>query len=156
MIAQDIELGPIAVEPTEVKNAAAPAIDLEVTGIRLVDVGNLANSTGPRLRVYCRNNGKLEAPKFLVSVMADVGKELTTAAHLVTVESVGIKPGKTQAIDVQLPVETLKMTSTKDKWPKPFEILAATADSDDNLRESNEDNNVLKLARDAIKPLNAE
>lgn len=156
VIAPGIELDPIAIEPAEVKNAAAPAIDLEVTDIRLIDVGRLENGTGPRLRVYCRNNGKLEAPKFLLCVMADVGKDVSSAAHLVTVESVGIKPGKTQAIDVQLPVETLKMTSAKDKWPKPFEVLAATADSDDSLRESNEDNNMLKLARDAIKPVEAE
>jgi hypothetical protein len=156
VIAPGIELDPIAAEPAEVMNAAAPAIDLEVIDIRLVDVGNLEQGTGPRLRVFCRNNGKLEAPKFLVSMMANVGKDLTSAAHLVTVESVGIKPGKTQAIDVQLPVGVLKMTSAKDKWPKPFEILAATADSDDSLRESNEDNNVLKLARDAIKPLDSE
>jgi hypothetical protein len=85
-----------------------------------------------------------------------VGKDLTAAAQLVSVESVGIKPGKTQAIDVQLPIEVLKMTSPNDKWPKPFEVLGAIADSDDSLRESNEDNNVLKTTRDAIKSLDAD
>ena len=119
-------------------------------------MGNTQANVGPRFRLFCRNNGTLEAPKFLVSVMVDAGKELTPAAHLVTVESVGIKPGKTQAIDVQLPVEVLKMTAVKDPWPKPFDLLVAIADSDNSLRETNKDNNVLLRTRDAIKPLSAD
>ncbi len=150
----ELPLGPA--EPVEVMGAAAPAIDLELVDIRLVDVGNIQANVGPRFRLFCRNNGKLEAPKFQINVMADLGKKLTPTAHLVTVECVGIKPGKTQAIDIQLPVGVLKMTTANDKWPKPFELLVAVANSDDSLLESNKDNNALARTRDAIKPLTAD
>ncbi len=148
-----VELPPLEAEPLVVMGAAAPAIDLELVDVRLVDVGNIQANIGPRFRLFCRNNGTLEAPKFQISLMADLGKELTKTARLVTVDCVGIKPGQTQAIDVQLPVEVLKMTTANDQWPKPFDLLVAVADSDNRVPETNEDNNVLTLNRDAIKPL---
>src|SRR5262249_5582766 len=143
-------------DPAEVKNAAAPSIDLELLDIRLVDAGSLTSGVGPRFRLFCRNNGTLEAPKFHVSVMADLGSVLSEKAHLVTVESVGIKPGKTQTVDVQMPLEVLKMTGANDRWARPFDLLGAMLDSDESLTETNEKNNTLVLTRDSIKPLAAE
>jgi len=152
-----------ATEPTaasvdlgEVKNAAAPSLDLELVDIRLVDAGSMEHGVGPRFRLVCRNNGTLEAPKFHVTMMADLGSTLTEKAHQVTVESVGIKPGKTQTVDIQMPLEILKMTSAKDHWARPFDLLGAMLDSDESLTETNEKNNTLVLARDSIKPLGAE
>ncbi len=130
---------------------SADSMDIELTEVRLVAAGNVEQKVGPRFRLYCRNNGSVEAPKFHVSVLVDVGKELTETAHMVTIESVGMMPGKSQTIDVQLPVEVLKMTTENDPWARPFETFAAIIDSDDSLTETNEDNNVLLLARDAIK-----
>jgi hypothetical protein len=144
------------IDPTEVKDAAAPSMDLELVDIRLVDAGSLSDGVGPRFRLFCRNNGTLEAPKFHISMMADLGSVLSEKAHLVTVESVGIKPGKTQSVDVQLPVEVLKMTTAKDRWAKPFDLLGAMLDSDESLTETNENNNTLVLTRDSIKPLGAQ
>jgi hypothetical protein len=140
----------------EVKNAAAPSLDIELVDVRLVDAGSMEHGVGPRFRLFCRNNGTLEAPKFHVTVMADLGSTLTEKAHQVTVESVGIKPGKTQTVDIQMPLEILKMTSSKDRWARPFDLLGAMLDSDESLTETNEKNNTLVLARDSIKPLGAE
>jgi hypothetical protein len=150
------ELMPAAVQPAEYVSAAAPAIDLELVDIRLVDAGSISDGVGPRFRLFCRNNGTLEAPKFHVSVMADLGGVLSEKAHLVTVESVGIKPGKTQTVDVQMPPEILKMKGTQDHWPRPFDLLGAMLDSDESLTETNEKNNTLVLARDSIKSLAAD
>jgi hypothetical protein len=154
-VAPGLELPPAPVQPTEYLNAAAPSIDLELVDIRLVDAGSISNGVGPRFRLFCRNNGLLEAPKFRISVMADLGKELTEKAHQVTVESVGIQPGKTQTVDVQMPVEVLKMTTANDHWARPFELLGATLDSDNSLIETDKSNNALVLTRDAIKTMTA-
>jgi hypothetical protein len=145
-----------AVQPKEYMNVAAPAIDLELVDIRLVDAGSLSDGVGPRFRLFCRNNGTLEAPKFHVSVMANLGSALSEKAYLVTVESVGIKPGKTQTVDVQMPPEILKMKGSQDHWPRPFDLLGAMLDSDESLTETNEKNNTLVLTRDSIKPVAGE
>jgi hypothetical protein len=63
--------------------------------------------------------------------MADLGSVLSEKAHLVTVESVGIKPGKIQTVDVQVPPDVLKMKGTQDHWPRPFDLLGAMLDSDE-------------------------
>ncbi len=156
VVAPGVELPPAAEEPVEYKNAAAPSIDLEMVDIRLVDVGSLENNAGPRLRLFCRNKGTTAAPKFHVSVLADVGTKFTKRAQLVTVECPGVDAGDTQAIDVQLPAAALKMTSGNDRWPKPFDLVAAIADSDNRLQETDKDNNVLTIARSEINPLDDE
>jgi hypothetical protein len=145
---------PAAAEEAPPVEEAPQTMDIELVEVRLMEAGSVERKIGPRLRLVCRNNGSVEAPKFHASVLVDIGRELTETAHLVTVESVGIQPGKSQSVDVQLPVEVLKMTTEKDPWARPFETLGAFIDSDDSLDESDEDNNVLLLARTAIKAVN--
>lgn len=134
------------IERTDVKK-----LDIELTDVRLVDAGNFAQKTGPRFRLYYRNSGTVNVPKFNVTVMVDAGLKLTESAEIVTVEAVGLKPGKVQSIDVRLPVEVLTMGTDKDGKPAGFGILAAMLDSDESLDETDEENNVLMLARDEIK-----
>ena len=133
-------------ERTDVKK-----LDIELTDVRLVDAGSFEQKTGPRFRLTYRNNGTVNVPKFNVTVMVDAGLKLTESAEIVTVEAVGLKPGKVQSIDVRLPVEVLTMGTDKDGKPAAFGILAAILDSDESLDETDEENNVLMLARDEIK-----
>jgi hypothetical protein len=138
-----------AAEPTP----EATTVDLEIIDVRVIDAGSLELKVGPRYRIVCRNNSTVELPKFHVSLLVDVGKKLSEKAEVVTVESVGILPGKTQSVDIRLPVEVLKMIPERSKTPQPFDTFAAIVDSDERLAETNEENNVLLLAREAIKPL---
>ena len=133
--------------------AVGQELDIELTDVRLVDAGNLEQKTGPRFRLTYRNKGAVEVPKFHVTVAVDAGDTLTETAEIVTVEAVGLKPGKSQMVDVRLPVEVLKMTTDKSGKATPFALLAAILDSDESLDESNEDNNVMVLARQEIKPI---
>jgi hypothetical protein len=135
-----------AVEPVD-------SVDIEIVEVRLVDAGNLGQNVGPRLRLFCRNNGTLETTRFHVSLLVDLGKQPTSRAYLTTVESVGVLPGRKHVLDVQLPPEVLKMSTPSDKWARPFETLAAFVDSDERLVETDENNNVLLVARDAIEPV---
>ena len=146
--AEVVESTPEAVaEPAD-----AATMDLQITDVRLVEAGDLDQDLGPRYRIVCRNNGSVELPKFHVSVLVDLGKKITEKAEVVTVESVGILPGNTHTVDVRLPVSVLKMIPERSK-AKPFETFAAFVDADERLSETDEENNILLLSRDAIKPL---
>jgi hypothetical protein len=154
------ETQPAAPMDPVTKRSAAPAdsdaaaeMDIALTSIRMVDAGNLELKTGPRYRLFYVNKGTVEVPRFQVTVAVDSGMQLTDAAEIVTVEAQGLKPGKSQSVDVRLPVEVLKMTMGKDGRPVPFMLLAAIVDSDEDLTETDEENNVLALARDDIKPI---
>jgi hypothetical protein len=127
------------------------ALDIELTDVRLVDAGSLERNMGPRYRLFYRNNGTVKVPKFHVSVAVDIGKELTETAEVVTVEAVGVRPGKSQTVDVRLPVEVLKMATDNEGRPTAFSVLAAVIDSDGDLAEVNTDNNILVFAREKIK-----
>ena len=133
--------------------AEGQELDIELTDVRLVDAGNLEQKTGPRFRLTYRNKGAVEVPKFHVTVAVDAGDTLTETAEIVTVEAVGLKPGKSQMVDVRLPVEVLKMTTDKSGKTTPFALLVAVLDSDESLDETNEENNVMVLARQEIKPI---
>ena len=77
--------------------------------MRLIEEGSLDRKTGPRYRLFYRNAGTVEVPRFHATVAVDVGEKLTEKAEIVTVDAVGLKPGKTQTVDVRLPVEVLTM-----------------------------------------------
>jgi subtilase family serine protease len=128
-------------------------LDVELTDVRLVDAGNLELKTGPRFRLTYRNKGTVEVPKFNVTVAVDASMNLTEMAETVTVETVGLKPGKSQTVDVRLPVEVLNMTVGQDGKAAPFALLVAMLDSDESLDETDEENNVLVFARDEIKSI---
>jgi hypothetical protein len=142
------------VQPAPASIAETPArdvLDIELLDVRLVDGGSLERNMGPRYRLFYRNNGNVEAPKFHASVAVDIGEKLTETAEIVTVEAVGIKPGKLQTVDVRLPVEVLKMAIDYEGQPAAFSILVAMIDSDEILNETDEVNNILVFARDEIK-----
>ena len=69
----------------------------------------------------------------------------------VTVEAVGLKPGKTHTVDVRLPVEVLKMAIDYEGRPAAFNVFVALLDSDNDLAETNEDNNILVISREKIQ-----
>jgi hypothetical protein len=127
--------------------------DIELTNVWLVEDGNLQRKTGPRFRVSYHNKGAIEVPKFHLTIAVDASMKLTKSAEIVTVEAVGLRPGKSQTIDVRLPVEVLTMATTPSGKGAPFLLLAAVADSNNDLTETNEENNILVVTRDEIKPL---
>jgi hypothetical protein len=141
------------VQPVKKSSSDDAALDIALTDVRLVDAGSLERNVGPRYRLFIKNTGTIETPKFHVSVAVDAGNELTSAAELVTVEAVGMRPGKTQTVDVRLPVEVLKMSIDETGKAAPFKVFAAVVDSDGDLAEANADNNVWMSARDQIKPV---
>jgi hypothetical protein len=51
-----------------------------------------------------------------------------------------------------MPFEALTMATSAQGKAAPFVLLAAVADSNNDVAETNEENNVLVLTRDAIKP----
>jgi hypothetical protein len=140
---------PAAATETQAKDV----LDLELTDVRLVDAGSLERNVGPRFRLYYRNAGTIEAPRFHVGVAVDLGDKVTEKAELVTVEAVGVKPGKSQSVDVRLPVEVLKMAIDYEGRPTAFNAFVALIDSDNDLAESNETNNLLVVSRAKILPV---
>lgn len=153
-----VESQPVAVPEPAAKMTTEPVadskeLDIELTDVRLVDAGSLELKTGPRFRLTYRNKGAVDVPKFHVTVAVDAGRTLTETAEIVTVEAVGLKPGKSLMVDVRLPVEALKMATDKSGKAAPYSLLAAILDSDESLAESNKENNVMVLAREAIKPI---
>jgi hypothetical protein len=145
---------PVSSAPATVAEAQTKdALDVELTDVRLVDAGSLERNIGPRFRLYYRNAGNVETPKFHVSVAVDIGERVTEKAELVTVEAVGVKPGKTQTVDVRLPVEVLKMAIDYEGRPTAFNAFVALIDSDNDLAESNETNNLLVISRAKILPV---
>ena len=93
--------------------------DLELSDVRLVDSGSFERKAGPRYRLTYRNRGTTTTPKFHVSVAVDAGTKFTEQAEIVTVEVIGVKPGKSQSVDVRLPVEVLTMGTAADGKPAP-------------------------------------
>jgi hypothetical protein len=142
-------VNPVALERAE--PAAEKRVDIELVDVRLVDTGSIERNMGPRFRLIYRNTGNTEVPSFHVTVAVDSTAELTEKAETVTVEAVGLKPGKSQSVDVRLPVDVLKMDTDTNGKPVPFATLVAMIDSDDSLDEADEDNNVLIFAREEIK-----
>lgn len=129
------------------------ALDVELIAVRLVEEGSLSRKTGPRYRLFYRNAGNVEVPRFHATVAVDIGEKVTEKAEVVTVEAVGLKPGKTQTVDVRLPVEVLTMGIDYEGHPAAFNALVALIDSDDDLAETNEENNILVLSRDKIQSI---
>ncbi|MGE3317403.1 MAG: CARDB domain-containing protein [Planctomycetaceae bacterium] len=130
--------------------SANESVDIEPAELKLVDAGDIAAGRGPRYRLTARNLGKNEAPKFHVTLLVD-GRELTENAFVITVESVGIAPGQSRSIDLQLPVEVLKMGTGADGKPASFETIVVILDSDEQVQETNEENNIVATRRDALK-----
>jgi len=127
------------------------ALDVELINVRLIDAGSLDRKTGPRYRLFYRNAGNVEVPRFHATVAVDIGETLTAKAEIVTVDAVGLKPGKTHTVDVRLPVEVLTMGIDYEGHPAAFNVLVALIDSDDDLAETNEENNILVFSRDKIQ-----
>jgi hypothetical protein len=86
-----------------------------------------------------------------VAVAADVGNDLTETAEIVMVEAMGVKPGRSQSVDVRLPVTVLTMATNKQGRPAPFMVLAAILDCDETFDETDKENNVLVVAREEIE-----
>jgi hypothetical protein len=149
--ASPVSAAPVAAPATQTQ--AKDVLDVELTEVRLVDAGSLERNVGPRFRLYYRNAGSIEAPKFHVSVAVDLGEKVTEKAELVTVDAVGVKPGKSQSVDVRLPVEVLKMAIDYEGRPTAFNAFVALIDSDNDLDESNEKNNLLVISRAKILPV---
>jgi len=155
---------PVPVEvpmPASETSAAADAtgannMDLELVEVRLVDAGNVNLDMGPRYRLTYKNVGSSDIGKFHVTMAVDAGDKLTETAEMISVEAIGVRAGKSQTVDVRLPVEVLKMATDKRGEPAPFLLLAAIVDSDDSLAETDEENNLLIFARDEIESVTKE
>lgn len=131
-----------------IKTQTTSSADLELADVRLVDAGDATKNLGPQYRLICRNNGR-DVAKFNVTVAVDAGSKLSEGAEVQTLEVQGLRKGQSGAIDVRLPATVLSMGEDA----RPFATMVAAVDSDDTVKETDEQNNVKILTRTAIRSL---
>jgi hypothetical protein len=134
--------------PTDV--ASTIEVDVELVEVKFVDAGD-GETNGPLYRVWVANNSKVDVTdEFNVGILVSASRKLSKESPRTMVRVKGLKGGEVRAVDVRLPVEALKMGTNADGKDVPFTWLVAVADSHEELKERNVDNNLLQLQRDEI------
>ena len=142
---------------TWVDVAAKPVLqnyDLQLLAVRFVDPGHPDEKTGPRYRVWFRNNSDqpIQTP-FDVIVLADNGVVLDKDAIYNGVRITGIKPGEVQSVDIRLPYEVNFLRKNADGDDIPFDTLHVIVDANRTIPEATKENNGLMIARDEVLPI---
>ena len=131
--------------------AAAPEQDVEVLEVKFVDAGD-GEKTGPLYRVFVTNNTKADlADEFNVGIVVSTTKKMSENSPRAFVRLKGLKAGEVQGVDVRLPKDSLTMGTDADGKKMPFSWLVAVADTHEELKEKNGDNNLVQLQRNEIE-----
>jgi hypothetical protein len=131
--------------------AVSAGDDLQLLAVRFVDPGHMQENIGPRYRVWFRNNAEADLPEgFDVTLFASEAKELSDQVVQSGVRVPRIAGKDTIAVDVRLPAEANQLVTNDDQDRVPFRYLHAVVDSGNLLKEADEENNGVMLARNDI------
>lgn len=139
------------VEPGFVEQPLAPAVDLAITQVRLVDAGDLQDQ-GPIVRLWVRNLTRVDIPTpFSVIVLVDTSAQMSDRAEFGVTKVNGIAALGEIMVDVQLPVAANMMSQGPNAQPAPFTHLLAVADGHESIVEVDEENNLAGVARNELR-----
>jgi hypothetical protein len=141
-----VDLKPVVVEPE--------ATDLQLVAVRFVDPGHPEERTGPRYRVWFRNNSDhAVTTPFNVMLFAANGDRLTADLPQAGARVTSIEAGDTQSVDVRLPVEVLTMSQDARGNPAPFSVLHVLVDANLEVQDGTRNNNGIRLSPTEILPV---
>jgi len=128
--------------------------DLQLVAVRFIDPGHPDEKTGPRYRVWFRNNsaGPILRP-FNVVLFAGNDKRLAAGLPQAGVRVPSIDALVTQSIDIRLPVEVYTMRRDDKGNPAPFSVLHVLVDAARETPDVNWANNGARLAPAEILPV---
>ena len=133
---------------------AAAQTDLQLVAVRFVDPGHPEQRTGPRYRVWFRNNGRQPIVQpFNVMLFAGNDARLTAGLPQAGVRVTAIEAGDTQSVDIRLPVEVYTMGRDAQGNPAPFAMLHALVDAGRETPDVTRANNGARLAPAEILPV---
>ena len=133
-----------------------PAVerDLQLLAVRFVDPGHPEEKTGPRYRVWFRNNGvRPIAQPFNVMLFAGNDDKLRATLPQAGLRVTSIEAGETQSVDVRLPVEVYTMGRDAQGAPAPFSVLHVLVDAGREVPETTRTNNGTRLTPAEVLPV---
>jgi hypothetical protein len=130
---------------------SSPDIDLQIEYVQALESGDAENALGPLYRVWIVNNGGSEISQPFDVVLVATNDDSPSPESPYAAERVAkIGAGQRLSVEIRLPVEVLQLSVDAEGMPVPFKNLFAAADVEQELKELNEENNALGLARHDI------
>jgi DNA gyrase inhibitor GyrI len=120
--------------------------------LELVEVSMISDASpeqGPLYQVTLKNNSRINAEHFRVSIVAVLG-EIAEDSPSVTVNVDGIGAGETATLQIQMPLTVMQL-GPQGAEAVAFDTMVVAIDSFDELMESNEVNNVATFNRADVK-----
>lgn len=141
-----VDLKPVVVAPA--------TSDLQLVAVRFVDPGHPEQKSGPRYRVWFRNNGAMPVVQPF-NVMLFAGNDGRLAANLpqAGVRVTAIEAGDTQSVDIRLPIEVYAMGRDAQGQPVPFSTLHVLVDAGREVPDVTWINNGARLSPAEILPI---
>lgn len=143
-----VDLKPVVLPPA--------ACDLQLVAVRFVDPGHPEDNTGPRYRIWFRNNSEepLTQP-FNVVLLANNDNDQKPDASLpqAGVRVTAIEANDIQSVDVRLPADVYSMGRDAKGDPVPFSMLHVLIDAHQEVAETTKLNNGTKLQTLDILPV---
>jgi len=129
-------------------------VDLQLLAVRFVDPGHPDQDTGPRYRVWLRNNSRDDIEHgFDVTLVASNEKEISDQLSQAGVTVPSIPAEETVAVDIRLPAEANRLMRRDDGHLVPFQFLTAVVDGHEEIPDVSRGNNGAVLDRGDILPV---
>jgi hypothetical protein len=125
--------------------------DLQLLDVQMISDGG--PQQGPLYQVSFRNNSKVMASNFRISLVAVLG-QIQQSSPIVTVDVPQVAAGQIGTVQVQTPALAMAMGPAGNVVP--FDTLVVALDSFHELIESNELNNIAVLKRADVTIFTAE
>ncbi|MCE5267390.1 MAG: hypothetical protein LLG00_05840 [Planctomycetaceae bacterium] len=141
-----VDLRPVVLAPQQA--------DLQLVAVRFVDPGHPEERTGPRYRVWFRNNGNGPVTQpFNVMLFASNDARLAPNLPQAGVRVNAIEAGAIQSVDIRLPVDVYAMNRDAQGNPAPFATLHVLVDANREVPETTMANNGTRLNPSEILPV---
>ncbi len=128
--------------------------DLQLLAVRFVDPGHPDERTGPRYRVWFRNNGdRAIAQPFNVILLASNDARLSADLPQAGVRVTSLDAHEVKSVDIRLPVGVYSMRHDAQGNPLPFALLHVLVDADREVPEATRINNGARLRPGDILPV---
>ncbi|MFO1020427.1 MAG: hypothetical protein U0903_06995 [Planctomycetales bacterium] len=128
--------------------------DVQMLAVRFVDPGHPEQGTGPRYRVWYRNNSpfRINQP-FNVMLFAGNDRILNDGLPQAGVRVSGMEAGQIQTVDIRLPEAVNHLARDLEGNAIPFNFLNVLTDSMNELPDTFRPNNGATLARGDVLPV---
>ena len=138
----------------EVAQAETPQegpVDLRIEYVELVDPGNPEQEFGPKYRMWIVNRGAAPVTQpFDVALLASNEPAPSEESPYGAKRVASIGAGERLTVELRLPTEVMQMGVDEEGQPTPFTYLFAAVDVQQVLKETDEENNALALARSDV------